>query len=344
MIEFNGCLSEEVRQKEIKAQAKRNRNKFMIFTIVSFFLLVFVAVAKFLISEQKPTFMELISGRVTLFFLLLFVVVLILFIISCVKPQYNKELDKTSAFSVQFDNSKIIYIPAEGFGKRELNYSNLKKILDEGDYYVAVSKENNIRLICQKDLLTKGSLTEFENYFNNIIIKNNNKTSNYEKENTTVENLNEQNKTQEGHDLDEKTFNNDKFKKSKTRNEKSFKFVLIGIILGLVSVALTPIVVKFGINFAVNAITIIFDNLFYGGFVVELFTFILACLMIVLAAVFLFPICIFITPIMALLSLIFPIYQLVAVNRRWFSWVGLAIGLLSVSGCLILAITTLQTI
>lgn len=369
MIEFKGVISSEVREKEIKNQAKILRNKMLTATIVSFFVLLIVAVLKYIFSNGKPSFVELFTGDVTLFLLILFLVFLILFIISLVKPRYNKELDEKTSFSVSFDNSKIVYIKENGFGKREINYSNLKKIIDEGSFYVVVSKENNIRLICEKKLLVQGSLEEFDNYFSNIIVRKNDvdknlkeykKDSNLNAKESIVENLGVEeeiaNKKEystaknlnlngnfnikEGNG-NSKTFANVKFKGSKTRNEKSFKFALIGAILGVVSVVLTPLVVVYGINFAVNTITNIFNNLF-NGFVVEFFTFIFAIIMVMLSAIVLFPLCVLLTPIIALLSLVFPIYQLVSVNRRWFSWVALVVGILSIAGCIILAITSLQ--
>ena len=174
MIEFNGKISEEIRQSEIKTQAKASRNRFMIGAIVSFVLLALVIVAKYILSETKPTFTELFDGKVTLFLLLLFLVLFGFFIVSCFKPFYNKSFDNKSSFSIQFDNDKITYMPSEGSGKREFNYSNLKKIVDEGSYFVVVSKEHNIRIVCEKDLLVQGSMNEFENYFKNIIKKGKN--------------------------------------------------------------------------------------------------------------------------------------------------------------------------
>lgn len=359
MIEFNGAISEEVRQKEIKNQAKRIQIRFIIGTIVSAVVLAFVLAVKYLFSETKPTFMELFSGSITPFFLLVFVVFAVMLIVSFVKPQYNKDLDKTSPYSVKLDNDKIIYEPSEGFGKREFNYSNLKKIIDEGSFYVLVSKENNIRLVCQKDLLVQGSLKEFDDYFSKIIdrkvevISNEVEEHKEEKleakqEEVVVDNKKEADgvagENKDATSAEAKTFKNEKFKKSKTRNEKSFKFALIGIILGVASVALTPFVVKYGINFAINGISNLFNTLFYGGFVIEFFTFIFACLITLLATIFLFATCILLMPAIALLSLIFPIYQLVAVNHRWFSWVALAVGILSVIGCLALAVVTIQAL
>ena len=357
MIEFKGAISDEVRKKEINNQAKAAKIRFLILSIASFLLLLAVVAVKYLFSENKPTLTELFSGNVTMFLLLLFIVLLIFFVVSLIKPMYNKELDKKASFSIKLDNDKIVYESESGFGKREMNYSNLKKIVDQGSYYLLISKEHNIRLICEKDLLVQGSIEEFDNYFSNIIVrknneqimeKHNNKAKNLEVNNDNiVEKVEQENKNLDNADVqnteETKTFTNAKFKGSKTKNEKSFKFALIGIILGVLSVALTPIVVEFGINFAVNAITSIFNNLFYGGFVVEFFTFIFACMFVLLSAVILFPACILLTPVMALLSLIFPIYQLAVVNRRWFSWVALAVGILCIGGCLIIAVLTLQT-
>ena len=361
MIEFKGTISEETRQQEIKNQANAAKIKWLILSIVAGFLLVIVLVSKYLLFDPKPTFAQLFSGEITMFMLFLFLAFLILFIVSIVKPQYNKDLDKTVPFSVKLDNDKIVYEPSEGFGRREFNYANLKKIIDEGTYYVIVSKEHNIRFVCQKDLLVQGSLEEFDDYFSKIISrkgdaiemakerKASKKLETKEGNSVVVEaDVNGENATketgegQENSNTEEKTFKNEKFKGSKNRNEKSFKFALIGAIFAIASVAVTPLVVKFGIGFALAAISNVFNSLFYGGFVIEFFTFIFACMAVVISTVVLFGACILIMPAVALLSLIFPIYQLVAVNRRWFSWVALVLGIASVLGTAIMVLTTLQ--
>ena len=377
MIEFKGSLSDEIRQKEIKKQSISASIKFIIGTIISAVLLGVVLVIKYTMSKSKPTFKDLFSDEILLFFVLLFVVLTIFMIISFIKPSYNKELDKTSPFSVKFDNDKIVYEPTEGFGKREIKYSNLKKIVDYGSYYIIVSKEDNIQLICEKALLVQGSLKEFDEYFNKIIsrkvekteeeiepVKEKEKVLNAEAKKGEInktEDATDDEKAEDGADatkidekakgakevkeesaIEEKTFVNAKFKKSRTKNEKSFKFALIGIILAVASVAVTPLVVYYGIHFAISAITHIFNSLFYGGFVRELFTFLFACIGVLISTVALFLGCVLIMPIVSLLSLIFPIYQLIAINRRWFSWVGLALGILSVLGCLYMTIVTLS--
>ena len=372
MIEFKGSLSAGVRERQISNEKKHNRLVWSFATLGAFVLFVVATVFKIAI-EGKFDINMLFSGGIVSYLLIATVVFLVVAIIQFVRPQVRDELKEGKVFSVTFDNDKICYIPESGFGKREFAYSNLKKIVDEGDYYLVVSKEHGIKIVCEKSLLAQGSLKEFDNYFNNIIVRKTDEKYDFDanekasqkdlktKDEEVVVEVSSEDEAKRKDDLkvedngegggvevleekkpeEQKTFSNDKFKKSKTRNEKSFKFALIGIICGLLSVALTPVVVRFGINFAISAVSNIFNSLFYGGFVVEAITFILALLIIVLATVFLFVGCVALMPIVALLSLIFPIYQLVAVNRRWFSWVGLAVGILSIVGCVLLAVTTI---
>ena len=61
----------------------------------------------------------------------------------------------------------------KGFNKTK-SISMIKKIIDFGDFYHIIFNfpYKDIRFLCQKDLLKEGSLTDFEEKFKDLIIKN----------------------------------------------------------------------------------------------------------------------------------------------------------------------------
>ena len=69
-------------------------------------------------------------------------------------------------------------ISAEGIQRYEIkNLEDVKKVVDMGDFYKIYfyfPHKSNL-FICQKDLLVKGTIEEFEKLFSSVMVRKNNK-------------------------------------------------------------------------------------------------------------------------------------------------------------------------
>jgi len=119
---------------------------------------------------------------------------------------------------------------------------------------------------------------------------------------------------------------------SKEERNKVFKWGLIGIIA---SVALALLTRPF-LTLAMSAIDTIIPNTanYLFSHAVELFTFLFALIATVVVTVFCAVSMILIMPICALIALGFSIKQ-ITVNRTWFSWLSLAVGIGGVIACVV---------
>ena len=92
---------------------------------------------------------------------------------------YNMLLDKTYEGDLQWN---IVVegnvISAEGIQRYEIkNLEDVKKVVDMGDFYKIYfyfPHKSNL-FICQKDLLVKGTIEEFEKLFSSVMVRKNNK-------------------------------------------------------------------------------------------------------------------------------------------------------------------------
>ena len=79
----------------------------------------------------------------------------------------------TTDLLVQIDQG---YIMRSGFGGTQVQrkpLSKVKKVVDAGDWYYVVFKGGSINsaFVCQKNLLTKGTLDEFEKLFEGKLVR-----------------------------------------------------------------------------------------------------------------------------------------------------------------------------
>ncbi len=132
------------------------------------------------------------------------------------------------------------------------------------------------------------------------------------------------------------------FKRTKEQNKDVKKFAILGVIFSLCSVALVYPCFYGGIatfNFLVSALFVALGTAFSGNIVL-----IFLIGMIAAAILAIFAIALFLLPLgLALLSLILPIVQLV-LNRKWWGWVSLVIGVCAIPSCILVLMALLQTL
>ena len=97
--------------------------------------------------------------------ILLFLVLPFIFIvISIVSPLYSKDFPKEIEVV-----DELTYITTK-YGTRSKQINNVKKVIDTGDSYFIIFYFPKITTcLCQKDLLVKGTLGDFEQLFQDKI-------------------------------------------------------------------------------------------------------------------------------------------------------------------------------
>lgn len=146
MIEFAGDLSGKAKQRFIWKQRKTG-------IIGSAIILPIVFVVWSIIMDDPWFTYILLSGLLFLFLLLNF------------RPFGKKELAEFLPKRIYANKTHIVYT-AEKY-KESQNICDVSKVIDRGEYYELRFYFGKLsdKFICQKDLLTKGSLKEFESLF-----------------------------------------------------------------------------------------------------------------------------------------------------------------------------------
>ena len=155
MVEFTGPLTDKAEDAFIRIQ---KRIGLIILLLASLFTLpnIFL-IGKFVLQDDAFIYAMLTA------LLVCAIVVLI--------PKGKKEFVSTLPLKVYVDKRHIV-CDSERHSESRL-ISDVKKVIDHGEYYelyFAFGKGSN-HFICQKNLLTKGSLAEFESLFDGKIIK-----------------------------------------------------------------------------------------------------------------------------------------------------------------------------
>ena len=102
---------------------------------------------------------------------LVFLFPLLFFLMIPLFPIKGKTLDLMIPIKIVIDGDTII---SEGNNfKNTKNISDVKKIIDFGDYYRIYFKwpKKSYKFLCQKSLLVEGTIKDFEKLFENKIIK-----------------------------------------------------------------------------------------------------------------------------------------------------------------------------
>ena len=153
MIEFKGDLSKECRDYIL------NFHQLMSMIVVTFSVMPFI-IADIVFSINK----DLIF--------LIFMPIFVFIIVGAyfVKPK-GELLEKMMEYYVAIDTENVIY---EGNGRYlEIKIDDVKKIIDYGNFYkIKFYFPNTGRsLICQKSLITGGTIEDFEQLFGGLIVR-----------------------------------------------------------------------------------------------------------------------------------------------------------------------------
>jgi len=160
MIEFNGELSDTVKKQFI--QLFRRGHIFIGLFIVPIMTLFFAP----MLYEVSNSI-----GEFLLYFFSPYIALVILVTIYCLVPYGKKEVKNlVSPAFVQISESKIHYkLPSE---EELFDISEVKKVIDYGEFYMIKFYFNaGRRCPCQKDLITQGTIEQFEEIFKDKLVR-----------------------------------------------------------------------------------------------------------------------------------------------------------------------------
>lgn len=130
------------------------------------------------------------------------------------------------------------------------------------------------------------------------------------------------------------------FKRTREQNKNVKKYAIAGVILALCSVALVWPCFQGGmgiIDYLINSLFSGISGSTGGNIVLVILIGVIASAVLGVIGIFV----LLLPAVLALFSLALPIFQLI-LNRRWWSWVSLAVGLASVAACILLTFHLLQ--
>ena len=154
MIEFDGYISGAA-EKHFWRKSAKMANKFILFALV-----VFIPVIVMISIRLKMWLVPALYGAMFVIFPLLTRI-----------PKSENEKKKLTPYKVVIEEEYIVCQTASSSESRNLD--DVKQIFDYGDFYDINFEWGKLsdKFICQKDLLTKGSLEEFERIFSGKIFK-----------------------------------------------------------------------------------------------------------------------------------------------------------------------------
>lgn len=155
MIEFNGYLTGAAE----KGFVRKSRN-------FAFFVLIFAVIFSYPMISAVGKYIV----RDELFTRIMFIAVCFL-PLCCFIPKGKQEHQSMLPKRVYVDDKHIVCVADRYTDSRLL--SDVKKVIDRGEYYELffVFGKMSEKYICQKSLLTKGSLTQFEALFSGKLHK-----------------------------------------------------------------------------------------------------------------------------------------------------------------------------
>ena len=161
MFEFTGTISAEA-EKHMWKQEKL-LGVFILYIGITLLLPIII-----LISIGLKETIEFETWKVLLPYCSLYVIIPLV----ALMPKNKKEKEKYRTQMVFSDDEYIVAI--QGNGKEECKHiADVKSCVDYGEFYQLLFPIGNISysFICQKNLLTKGTLEEFESLFEGKIIR-----------------------------------------------------------------------------------------------------------------------------------------------------------------------------
>ena len=160
MIKFYGRLSEKCINTTAKQQNKSVALLFLIGSIIATIITIFIGIFDF---ENFYYFLGL-----TL--LLICINIMILFV------PHNSITFRLQKFIIFDFTNDLITVKIEGFSEKAKpktkKISKIKRIEDQGDwYYITFKGDFTENIICQKNLITQGTIEEFEEIFKDKIVR-----------------------------------------------------------------------------------------------------------------------------------------------------------------------------
>lgn len=159
MIEFNGEVSDTIRKKVIK-----KRDKFIGYIFTSIALIGYLILLLFVLFMGWDNF-----------FIELLIFISLIFILGCliifITPPKNLFRFKWH-YSIKIEG-EIITLNNNLLqnNTKTIALKKVKKVVDENEFYSIIYQDYSNCLICQKSLLTKGTIEEFEKLFEGKIIR-----------------------------------------------------------------------------------------------------------------------------------------------------------------------------
>lgn len=150
MIEFNGYLT-GTSQKFFCKQIVKLQQKIILFTLIPIFIILMIVF--YLMFDVIALYPEVIISEIILSALALLLP----------NIQTKKEKEKITPQKVYIENDMIVSKSNAAVDTRFMK--DVKEVRDYGEFYYFVFKAYSYRFVCQKDLLTQGTIEEFENLF-----------------------------------------------------------------------------------------------------------------------------------------------------------------------------------
>lgn len=150
MIEFSGEVSKKLKKK-IKKEHYIGKIRFGLILIIMCIVLTVFTVdydVKFAIG-----------------FILPFIIGVLSFI-----PPSEKTLNNYTPTKIVIDSYSVEIFGVEDYLHPQRGTGEIKSIIDYGDYY-EMNFKNLSSFVCQKDLITKGTIEEFEEMFSYYILR-----------------------------------------------------------------------------------------------------------------------------------------------------------------------------
>ena len=150
MIEFNGYLT-GTSQKFFCKQIVKLQQKIILFTLIPIFIILMIVF--YLVFDVIALYPEVIISEIILSALALLLP----------NIQTKKEKEKITPQKVYIENDMIVSKSNAAVDTRFMK--DVKEVRDYDEFYYFVFKAYSYRFVCQKDLLTQGTIEEFESLF-----------------------------------------------------------------------------------------------------------------------------------------------------------------------------------
>lgn len=155
MIVFSGVVSDEIQSKTFK---RRQQYVFRVCAIGSVALIIISGIFWFIFWIESIKEWCVLSG-----------ILIVVMLLQLWNPR--KKLPFRWEYHITIDEEKIVQESPLWPKPVEKPIKKIKKVLDYEDCYYVIYGDMNNSIVCQKDLLTEGSIEEFETLFQGKIIR-----------------------------------------------------------------------------------------------------------------------------------------------------------------------------